>query len=65
MKEEATKVEAKLNLYHSVDQFEDIARDLLARDLCLLDSCLFRRGKQPSSGRVESNLLFIGDLASN
>jgi hypothetical protein len=65
MKEENDKIEKRLKKFHSIDQFEDIGRELMARDMCLIDNCIFRRGKQPSSGRVESNLMFLGEGPAN
>jgi hypothetical protein len=45
MKEQNSVIDLKLKRFHDVDQYEDIGGDLLARDMCLVDNCVFRRGK--------------------
>eukprot|EP00347_Sterkiella_histriomuscorum_P001927 403370134 len=53
----------KLNNYYSIDRFESISADLIARDLNVIDSCLLVKDKR-KTGRVESNILFLGKPAA-
>lgn len=63
--EQANKsVKVALDNYYSIDQFESIGGDLMARDLNLIDSCLLVKDKK-RTGRVESNLLFFGKTGTN
>ena len=52
------KKRASLQHYYDFDQFAQIGGDLLARDLCLVDSCLLVKDKR-KTGRVESNLVMV------
>lgn len=63
-KEKNFKYMEQLDRYYNFDTFEEVGSDLIARDLCLLDSAMLAMNKG-GLGRVESNILLINQQSAN